>query len=128
TSGPPRRGGHRRTVSFPAEFSSPRHSNCFLFKFMKVLSASIWVFFWFAAAAFGQAGAVKATVDQYCIGCHNDKLKSGAFSWTSVDLAHPDKTAERTERAIHMLRAGMMPPPGARRPDGAALKSLSTYL
>src|SRR5258707_14324272 len=101
---------------------------------MKLFLTPAGVLIGFAAVALGQTGrtlsvdAPKSTIDQYCVGCHNDKLKSGAFSWTSVDLAHPDKTAERTERAIHMLRAGMMPPPGALRPDGAALKNLSAYL
>jgi len=32
----------------------------------------------------------RAIVNQYCLGCHNDKLKSGGFSWTKLDLAHPE--------------------------------------
>ena len=34
----------------------------------------------------------RALVNQYCVGCHNDKLKSGGFSWTKVNLAHADKS------------------------------------
>ena len=34
----------------------------------------------------------KELVGQYCAGCHNDKLKSGGFSWASVDLAHPEQS------------------------------------
>src|SRR5207249_6865819 len=30
----------------------------------------------------------RALVDLYCVGCHNDKLKSGGFSWTALDLSH----------------------------------------
>ena len=67
--------------------------------------------------------AQQALVTKYCAGCHNDKLKSGGFSWTKINLAHVDAKAEQTEKAILKLRAGMMPPAGAPRPDAATLKS-----
>jgi cytochrome c551/c552 len=59
----------------------------------------------------------QAVVNRYCIGCHNDKLKSGNFSWNKVDLGHVDQSASEAERAIRMLHAGMMPPPGVPRPN-----------
>jgi Protein of unknown function (DUF1592)/Protein of unknown function (DUF1588)/Protein of unknown function (DUF1587)/Protein of unknown function (DUF1595)/Protein of unknown function (DUF1585) len=67
--------------------------------------------------------ARQSLVEEYCVECHNDTVKSGGFSWTSIDLAHPERAAEQSEKVIHMLRAGMMPPPGAGRPDAALLKS-----
>src|SRR5579883_3164073 len=67
----------------------------------------------------------QAFVNKYCAGCHNDKLKSGGFSWTKVDLAHPDQTAAEAEKAINMLKVGMMPPPGLPRPDPATLRSFA---
>jgi len=70
----------------------------------------------------------QALVNRYCIGCHNDKLKSGNFSWTKIDLAHVDQSAEQAEKAIRMLHAGMMPPPGMPRPDPAAIKTFVTAL
>ena len=70
----------------------------------------------------------KAVVNRYCLGCHNEKLKSGNFSWTKIDVAHAEQSAEETERAIRMLHAGMMPPPGAPRPDAAATNALISYL
>src|SRR5439155_13418763 len=70
----------------------------------------------------------RALVDLYCVGCHNDKLKSGGFSWTALDLSHPDQNVELAEKVIHKLRAGMMPPAGARRPDPAAAKALAAAL
>jgi len=71
---------------------------------------------------------VNATVNQYCVGCHTDKLKSGNFSWASIDLAHPEQNAEQVERAVNMLRVGMMPPPGMPRPTAAARNALVSYL
>jgi len=67
----------------------------------------------------------RALVNQYCAGCHNDKVKSGGFSWAAVDLAHPDQSAAQMERVVRKIRAGMMPPAGARRPDAVALKSFA---
>jgi len=72
--------------------------------------------------------AVSATVNQYCLGCHNEKLKSGNFSWSSVDLAHPEQNAEQVEKAVNMLRVGMMPPPGMPRLTAAARNALVSYL
>jgi hypothetical protein len=72
--------------------------------------------------------AQRTIVGQYCAGCHNDNLKSGGFSFTEIDIAHPEQNAERAEKVIRKLRAGMMPPPGAKRPDAAALKTFAAGL
>src|ERR1700733_13504660 len=72
--------------------------------------------------------AQQALENKYCAGCHNDKLKSGGFSWASVDLAHPDRNAEHVEAAIRKVRAGVMPPSGLRRPDAAAIKAFAASL
>src|SRR5215813_3143415 len=67
--------------------------------------------------------AQRATVSQDCAACHNDTVKSGGFSWTTVDLAHPEQSAERIEKVVRKLQAGLMPPPGRPRPDSATVKS-----
>jgi len=70
----------------------------------------------------------KALTSQYCAGCHNDTMKSGGFSLSQIDLAAPEKNAERVERVIRKVRSGMMPPAGARRPDEATLKAFASGL
>ncbi len=70
----------------------------------------------------------RALVNQYCLGCHNDKLKSGGFSWTKLDLSHPEQNAEQAEKVIRKVRAGLMPPPGLPRPDTAAMKAFAATL
>ena len=62
----------------------------------------------------------KAVVDQYCSGCHNDKVRSGEMTLTKLDLAHPEQSAELAEKVIRKVRAGMMPPAGLPRPTPAA--------
>jgi len=68
--------------------------------------------------------AQQVLVDKYCAGCHNDKRKSGGFSWTTIDLADPARNAEASERVVRKLRTGLMPPAGAPRPDADATKTL----
>ena len=64
----------------------------------------------------------KALVTRYCAGCHNDKLKSGGFTWTRLDLDHLDQNAEQAEHVIRKVKTGLMPPPGAPRPEPALMK------
>src|SRR5579872_846631 len=80
--------------------------------------------------AFGQSPvtAQQAMVNRYCAGCHNDKLKSGGFSWSKLDLAHPEKSAEKSEQVILKLRAGMMPPAGMPRPSADQLRGLAASM
>ena len=53
-----------------------------------------------AGIAYGQvagkppsASPQRALVNQYCAGCHNDKLKSGGMTLTRLDLLHPAQNA-----------------------------------
>src|SRR5580765_7295062 len=79
-------------------------------------------------AAAASSDTYRAVVDQYCAGCHNDRVKSGGFSWNSVDLAHPERSAELMEKAIRKLRAGLMPPPGRPRPDATTVQNFAFFL
>jgi mono/diheme cytochrome c family protein len=67
-------------------------------------------------------------VKQYCVGCHSEKGKAGGLSLAAFDAAHAEQSADTAERMIRKLRAGMMPPPGARRPEGDALKTFAAAL
>ena len=72
--------------------------------------------------------AQQALVKQYCAGCHNDRLKSGGFSFSKLDLAHPDLNAGQAEKIIVKLQTGMMPPAGAPRPDAATIRGFAAAL
>ena len=67
-------------------------------------------------------------VRQYCAGCHSDKGRAGQLSLASFDATKAVDEAPVAEKMIRKLRAGMMPPPGARRPDPAALAALAEAL
>ena len=55
----------------------------------------------------------------YCQTCHNDRLKTGGLSLEGLTL---DRDAETWEKVVRKVRAGMMPPAGAKRPERAALE------
>jgi hypothetical protein len=74
------------------------------------------------------AAAQQSLVKQYCAGCHSAAAKSGGFTFESLDLTHPDRTAETAEKVIRKLRTGMMPPAGAPRPSRAALDSFAASI
>ena len=73
-------------------------------------------------------GARQTLVNQYCAGCHNDKVKSGGFTFSKLDLAHPEQNSDQAERVIRKLRAGMMPPVGLPRPEGNSLGNFAASL
>jgi mono/diheme cytochrome c family protein len=66
-----------------------------------------------------------ALVKQYCAGCHSERGKAGGLSLASFDAAKLEEHGETTEKMIRKLRAGMMPPSGARRPEPAVLTGLA---
>jgi mono/diheme cytochrome c family protein len=74
------------------------------------------------------ADAATQTVKQYCIGCHSDRGKAGGLSLASFDATRAAEHPEVSERMIRKLRASMMPPAGARRPDEATLNALRREL
>jgi hypothetical protein len=66
-----------------------------------------------------------AMVKQYCATCHNDRNKPGGLSFANFDATQVVEHAEVAERMIRRLRSGMMPPAGARRPEGDGLLKLA---
>ena len=63
-------------------------------------------------------------VRRTCATCHNDQSLRGNLSLEQFDVAAAADDADVAERMVRKLRAGMMPPPGMRRPDDAALLEL----
>ena len=66
-----------------------------------------------------------AVVKQYCAGCHSERGKAGGLSLAAFDASAIVDHGETTEKMIRKLRAGMMPPAGARRPEPAVIDALA---
>jgi cytochrome c5 len=74
-----------------------------------------------AAAVASPAPPSRALLDKYCVGCHNDRLKSGSLVLTNVDVADVSRHAALLEKVARKLRGRTMPPEGAPRPDAASM-------
>jgi mono/diheme cytochrome c family protein len=70
----------------------------------------------------------RAVIDKYCVGCHNTRVKSGGLSLDQFDLAKLHEHTEVAEKVALKLRAGMMPPLRAPRPDKPTLDGLITWM
>jgi mono/diheme cytochrome c family protein len=70
----------------------------------------------------------RALLDQYCISCHNQRLRTGGLALDGVDAAQPSADAETWERVIVKLRAQSMPPAGRPRPEVATYRAVATTL
>jgi hypothetical protein len=69
-----------------------------------------------------------ALLNQYCVTCHNQRLKTAGLLLDSMDLEHVGQDAAAWEKVVRKIRTGMMPPSGARRPERAALDSFASDL
>ncbi len=56
-------------------------------------------------------------IGRFCLRCHNDAQLTGGLTFESFNVAKAGENAEVAERMIRKLRAGMMPPVTAQRPD-----------
>src|SRR5437660_964031 len=75
------------------------------------------------------AATGRALLDQYCVTCHNDRAKRANLTLEKLDLAsHVTANPQFWEKVVRKLRAGVMPPPGMRRPDLAAYSGLTEWL
>jgi len=63
--------------------------------------------------------SAQQVVARYCVGCHNDRTRSGGLSLSGVNVEDAATHAEVLEKMARKLRAGVMPPQGSPRPDAA---------
>jgi mono/diheme cytochrome c family protein len=78
----------------------------------------------------GSAGSPlpRAVLDQYCVTCHNQSLRTAGLELDTLDLSNPSAHAETIEKVIARFRAGSMPPAGRPRPDSATYREVAESL
>ena len=72
--------------------------------------------------------APNALIDQYCLGCHSQRLHTAGLDLESLEAAPVPGSAQAWEKVIARLRAGSMPPPGRPRPDKATYHDAAVAL
>ena len=83
-----------------------------------------------AAAAAGRtpAPAHAATIDRYCVSCHNTRTRAGGLALDPASLADPSADAATWEQVARKLKTRTMPPQGMPRPDEATYDGLTRWL
>ena len=69
-----------------------------------------------------------AFLKQYCVSCHNARVKSGGLALDALDPQMLNGHADVWEKVVRKLRTGMMPPDGAPRPAPAARETFTASL
>jgi len=96
-----------------------------------LIAATVWVA---APAARGVQGTAaspqpaRAVFDKYCVGCHNQRVKTAGLALDALDPAQVGEHSEAWEKVVRKLRTGAMPPPGRPRPDKALTASVAASL
>ena len=70
----------------------------------------------------------QAFVKRNCARCHNDRRKRGGLVLADLDLSRVGAHADVWEKVVVKMRAGLMPPSGARRPDPVSYDGFRTWL
>jgi hypothetical protein len=60
--------------------------------------------------------AQQAVINQYCLACHNQKLKTGGIVLEGLEIGKVGDHADVWERVLRKIRSGEMPPRGLPRP------------
>lgn len=77
-----------------------------------------------------QPGVVqtRTVMDRYCVGCHNDRVKTAGVSLTNTSAKTPAENPDLWERVVRKLVHRHMPPVGMTRPDEATYQSVVSSL
>jgi mono/diheme cytochrome c family protein len=74
------------------------------------------------------ASSPHTLVDQYCVGCHNQKALTAGVSLEGIDFSDAAANASVMEKVLRKLRAGEMPPAGMPRPAEAVSAAFTKSL
>ena len=70
----------------------------------------------------------RATIDTYCVSCHNARAKAGglALDTTPIDAVH--EHPDIWEATVRKLRGRLMPPPGSPQPGQREIDTFVTWM
>lgn len=88
-----------------------------------------WLSFAFLGTlASAQDSIPDKALNQYCVSCHNQKLRTGGLALDTLDFTKPEILPQVWEKVIARLRAGSMPPAGSPRPDPPTYNAIASSL
>ena len=72
--------------------------------------------------------SAEALIAEYCVTCHNPRVRAAGIEFETLDPSNPASDAETWEKVLVRLRAGSMPPVGNPRPDAASYAAVVAAL
>jgi len=72
--------------------------------------------------------AERSVINQYCVGCHNAKLKTAGLALDTISAENVDQHPEIWEKVVRKLDGRYMPPIGLPRPNEAGYNALVSKL
>ena len=81
-----------------------------------------------AQAPAPSAARAATALDQYCVTCHNGRLKTAGLVIDPATLSNVGPSAASWEKVVRKLRTRSMPPASARRPDEATYDAVASFL
>jgi hypothetical protein len=70
----------------------------------------------------------RSVINQYCVGCHNAKLKTAGLALDTISAEGIDQHPDIWEKVVRKLDGRYMPPIGLPRPDEAGYNALVSKL
>jgi mono/diheme cytochrome c family protein len=74
------------------------------------------------------ASTYRTVLNQYCVTCHNERLRTAELLLDQMDIENVPVGAPVWEKVVRKLRGRAMPPAGMPRPDEATYEAFATYL
>src|SRR5262245_1743967 len=74
------------------------------------------------------AEETSAVFKQYCVSCHNAKVKTAGLALDGVNVEKVQENPDVWEKVVRKLRAGAMPPAGSPRPAPEVYNSTVSWL
>jgi hypothetical protein len=72
--------------------------------------------------------ASRDLLHRYCVGCHNDKVRTAGVTLQTVDPANVGANNATWERVLRKVRKGEMPPAGLPHPDEPARAAFAEFI
>ncbi len=70
----------------------------------------------------------RQTLNQYCVTCHNETLKTAGLILDTLDITHIPEDAPQWEKVVRKLQNRAMPPAGMPRPEENTYVDLVSYI
>ena len=81
-----------------------------------------------ASVAAAEVPDPQALLQQYCVTCHNERLRTAGLELDALDVSHIGADAAIWEKVVRKVRSGAMPPIGRRRPDPPVMEAFAGWL